>query len=178
MTPLGFPAAGLAAGATVCVAAVMGGTLANGTQLGFPLLMLCLIVSRAYPLLTGDMANLKRMGARAILAAIALLAAGMLVSLFCFTPELPPIWLLALAPMVVMAQRLATGGTAAALHLIEWGARLGAVIFHILVGKRLFDDWGRSIVASLLLYLLVYSLIRVAVAWRWAGRASDEPAYF
>lgn len=178
MTAIGFPAAGLVAAATICVAAVMGGTLADGTQLGFPLLILCLIVSRAYPLATGDMANLKRTRARAILAATGLSAAGMLVSLFCFTPALPPVWLLALAPAVVMAQHLATGGTTAAVRLIEWGARAGAILFHIIVGKRLFEDWGRSIVASLLLYLLVYSLIRIAVAWRWAGRAADEPAYF
>jgi hypothetical protein len=77
-----------------------------------------------------------------------------------------------------LTQQLVTAGVMLHVTLIEWCARVGAIVFHILVGKQLFADWRTSAIASILLYLLVYCLIRIAFAWPQAGRPKGEPELF
>lgn len=174
MVPVGTPAAGLAA----CAAVGFSLSLGEVAQVAVPFLMLCHLVYRTHRLLADRLARLARRPVRLALAGAGLFLAAMLIALFAFAPRLPPAVLLALVPAAVMTQHLVTAGVILRVTAIEWCARAGAILFHIVIGKQLFADWGTSAIASILLYLLAYSLIRIVLAWPQAGRQEAEPAFF
>ena len=96
-----------------------------------------------------------------------------MAAIFAFAPSLPPPILIAVIPVVLAAQHLATAATFLNIGVIEWGARGAAIIFHIAVGRQIFASWTASAVASLFLYVLGYGLARTLLAYRHAESGAD-----
>ena len=109
---------------------------------------------------------------RAVRAAVAVLLAVALILLFAFVPEVPPAMALVLMPVAVGWHHLATADVFFATARLEWGIRVAALIFYFTLSARLFGDRDVGLAIAILLYALVYALVRTILS---LGRAGQKP---
>ena len=147
-------------------------------HLAGPLAALCYLGYRAHATAAARLAETPPARVRLLLAATGGAAVASIASLFLFIPDLPPAPALALIPAIVVAQHLATGFAWLQTGRIEWGVRVAAILFHLALSQRLFADRGEGLIAAILLYALVYSLVRAVLALRRVGPAEPRPETF
>lgn len=135
-------------------------------QIGGPLAALCWVAYRGHEAAASLLRQLSRPALGAAILAAGALAAAAIVPLFTYAPGLPPPLLLALVPVAVAAQHLATSVLYLATGLLEWLVRVAALLFHFTLARILFVPWPDGLVVSILLYALAYSAARALLAAR------------
>lgn len=173
--PAAVSGTALIASATV----LLGVPSAVAAQLAGPLAAMCYLAYRGHEAASISLGAIERRTALLTIAAAGLFAAAAIVPLIAFIPGLPPpIWL-ALVPAAVAAQHFATAPAYLATGLVEWASRVAGILFYFTAGKALFETDGQGLIAAILLYVLVYSVVRTILAARQLPRRGEEPpAYF
>lgn len=160
LVPPGFPGVALLA----CASAALAMPALVAVHFVGPAAALCFLAYRGHEAASIGVEGSSRGFARALVLGAGMLILASAISMFAFLPALPPPALLAVVPVVVAGQHLATGW---ARHVrgAEWGARAAAILFYLIASRALFGFWATSALASILLYALGYGVLRTLLAY-------------